>query len=88
MKRAKKFTHYPRTLPKVQRNPLENAFGKWNDCTCEIELCLNAWLNGYMRNMFEKFLKLIQKEFYRYITCNHTVMQSYLATAKTGFKNR
>ena len=69
------------TLPKVRRTPLENAFGKRNDYSCEIELCMGAWLDGCMRNESKRLLTSIHTAANKFITCRHTVMHSYLTTA-------
>jgi hypothetical protein len=54
-----------------------------NDYTCEIELCLGACLVGCMRNDSNRLIISIRTTTFKFITCRHTVMHSYLTTAKT-----
>ena len=61
---------------------------KWNDFTFEMELCMDEWINGYLRNDSKRLSKCIYTATSGFITYNHTVMHSYLTTAKTGNRNR
>ena len=77
MSMKKPFTHFRR-----------NDFCKCNDYTFEMELCMDVWLNGYMRYDSKRLSRCIYKATSGFITFNHTVMHSYLTTAETGIINR
>ncbi len=65
-----------------------NAFGNGNDYTFEMELCMDVWLNGCMRNDSKRLSRCIYKAISGFITFNHTVMHSYLTATETGIINR
>ena len=65
-----------------------NAFDKVNDYTFEMELYMDVWLNGCMRNDSERLSRCIYKAISGFITFNHTVMHSYLTASETGIINR
>ena len=55
-----------------------------NDYNCENEICMGAWLDGCMRNGSKRLSKSIHTAASGFITYNHTVKHSYLATAEIG----
>ncbi len=54
-----------------------------NDFTFEMELCMDVWLNGCMRNDPKKIIKM---HLYKFFWLEY--IQSYLTTAETGKINR
>jgi len=59
-----------------------------NDFTFEMELCMDVWLNGCMKNDPKISSKGIYIITYGFSTYNHPVIHSYLAKAKVIKINR
>jgi len=70
------------------KRALNNICTHGNDYTFEIEIRMGLWLNEHMSKNSKRLSKGIYPATSGFITCNHTVMHSYLTTAETGNINR